>query len=406
MLRFFPLLLVLFCVCLAHYCSAQDYVVPYDNVPITPKTWEEIDIDWPNSYDKTTHNTAQLLRPIDYAHRHRLIKGHHLLLNLTEFGVPYANITVTQVKPLTAGKVHQLHHDQQPVIGIYIHQTKDVRTYRFTDQQGKLSTVHATPNHPFYVTNLHAYVAISHITDTMPLDGRQHQPMYLVCPLHHHRHCGTPYRPHKIKTVYNLEIYQRHHYLVGKPRILVHNCNLGVAKNIKPIEMPELTSFDLREKLFEGGQSRATIYKTKNPDFLAKVIETPSEIEIQNLRNESHYFNRFYYENASQVYVGENKAIMFQRKIIGVPLNQVPNWETRLTPEIVTTASTMQRHGFAHGDLVESNILVSQTQNRNGESSYNVYFIDFGNIAADGLDEALRLDNRQLHIYIGGFLAT
>ena len=162
MLRFLLLLVLLVWVCLAKYCIAHDYVVPYDNVPITAKTWEEVDIQWHDGH-------AELLRPIIYASKHGLITRHHLYIDLSEFGVPHVKITVSNVKPLTKWRVHQLLQDKQPVIGIYIHQTKNVRTYRFKDLQGNLSTIHATPNHPFYVTNLHMYVPISHITGVMPL---------------------------------------------------------------------------------------------------------------------------------------------------------------------------------------------------------------------------------------------
>ena len=195
----------------------------YDNEPISSKTWEEIDIAWNNPFNPNKPNTAQLLRPIKYAHKYGLFVGKHIYMNLAEFGVPHTLITVIRIKPLTTWKVHRLLHGKQPVIGLYIHQTMDVRTYRFTDKRGHITTIHVTPNHPFYVKNLHAYLPINQITDTIPLEGKKHQRIYLVCPFHHFRHCGIPYQPSKLKTVYNLEVYRQHHFRVSNFQIKVHN---------------------------------------------------------------------------------------------------------------------------------------------------------------------------------------
>ena len=226
---------LIFCLlttCAAQMCLAHDYTMSYDNVPISTKTWEEIGIKWDNGYGK-------LLRPISYAEKHGLTAGECRYFNLTEFGVPHAKITITYTKPLLKWQVHQLLHDKQPVIGIYIHQTKDVRTYRFTDKHGHISTLNVTPNHPFYVKSLHAYLPISHITNTMSLDGVQHQSLYLLCL--RHQHCGVIYEPNKFKTVYNLEVAQQHFFRVGVDEIRVHNSTTGI--RVGPlIEGPEAAS--------------------------------------------------------------------------------------------------------------------------------------------------------------------
>ena len=223
MLRFFLLSILLLCLCLIKSCLARDYVVPYDNVPITAKKWEQIDIKWSNGYGK-------LLRPIAYAHRHHLVLGQQRYFNLSEFGIPKAKITVTHIGRLSKSQIHQLIHGRRPVIGIYIHRTMDVRTYRFTDKHGHITAIHATPNHPFYVANLHSYLPINQITDTMALESKQHQQIHLVC-LNRHQHCGIPYQPNKAKIVYNLEVYQKHCFRVSHAEIKVHNSNKSLYLN-------------------------------------------------------------------------------------------------------------------------------------------------------------------------------
>ena len=220
------LLLVLFYLCSAHCCSAQRYALPYDNVPITV-AWEEIGIAWKNPYDNARPNTAEILRPIRYANKYRLSYGNtNVQMNLAEFGVPEAHVRVIYIKPLTQAQIDKINHfsaNQKPIIGFYRHEVRDVRTYTFKDSQGHFSKVHATPNHPFYVVNSQTYVPISKITSKMELIDVNGQIIRLVCPIGKTKHCGKPCRKGKKTWVYNVEVYQQHHYFVGKQHVLAHN---------------------------------------------------------------------------------------------------------------------------------------------------------------------------------------
>ena len=162
---------------------------PYDNVPISSKTWEEIDIAWKNPYNKAKPNTAQLVRPIKYANEHGLSRGNtDVRMNLTEFGVPNAHVWVTHVKPLTnvqVSKIKHLPNNEKPLIGLYQHQVKDVRTYTFKDQQGHISAIHATPSHRFYVLDK-GYRPLHDITGKMHLIDANGYQLSLVC-RHGHR---------------------------------------------------------------------------------------------------------------------------------------------------------------------------------------------------------------------------
>ena len=198
------------------------------------KLGKKLILRFPNRLNRNIPNSAQLLRPISYAHKRGLLVGHHVHMPFREFGVPNAVITVTAVKPLSqqrADKIHHLPNSEKPIIGVYIHQTNDVRTYAFKDNQGRISTIHATPVHPFYVKNLHTYVPISKVTDTMQLTGKDNEVIHLVCRNEKHQHCGAPYQKRKITIVYNIEVYQKHFYRVGDSAIKVHN-PVGVGCNV------------------------------------------------------------------------------------------------------------------------------------------------------------------------------
>ena len=228
---------------LCSIASGHQYALSYDNVPITAKTWEEVDISWKNPLNHKIPNTARLLRPIAYAHQRGLLVGGHVHMKLGEFGVPNANITVTNVKPLslqTVNKIHHLPKQEKPIIGVYIHQTNDVRTYYFKDKQGHISIIHATPIHPFYVTNLHIYLPISQVNNTMQLAGNNNEIIHLVCPKDKQQRCGTLYHQGKITSVYNIEVYQKHFYRVGYDNIKVHNAtgaSCGLISPKKPVDI-------------------------------------------------------------------------------------------------------------------------------------------------------------------------
>lgn len=215
------------------------YSFSYDNVPITPATWEVIGMTWPNIFNKSIPNSAKIIRPISYADKHDLRIGGIVHMPFSELGVKDTDITVTSVQKLTkkiVAKINFLPQGERPIVGIYRHQTDDVKTYHFRDEKGRIYIIHATPDHPFYVNNLHKYVYISNITDTMILSGRHDEIIHLICQNNKHKHCGLAYHSGKITTVYNVEVYQKHFYRVSDGLIKVHNapCVAGHWYEAKP----------------------------------------------------------------------------------------------------------------------------------------------------------------------------
>ena len=208
---------------------------PYDNIPITPKTWEEVDLIYYSTISGHRYtNTIQLLRPIAWLHkRHMDIIGSKVTLSIPEFGIVNVMATIKAIKPtqIDTRGVDWSEQNSAPVIGKFMRYVTDVRTYTFIDSQRRISHINATPNHPFYVKNKHGFVAIGNVSanDTLVgaigLGGKQVDgAVHLVCDKGKHSHCGAAFMGNGFPvSVYNLEVYRRHVYRVGGGGIMVHN---------------------------------------------------------------------------------------------------------------------------------------------------------------------------------------
>ena len=76
-MQFLKVAIIIACLETIFPAFAKHYSLPYDNIPISAKTWEEIDIVWPNKFNRSKPNHGRLLRPINYARHHRLVINIH-----------------------------------------------------------------------------------------------------------------------------------------------------------------------------------------------------------------------------------------------------------------------------------------------------------------------------------------
>ena len=227
-----------FCFCAVADVSHVIQYAPnpsYDNIPITPKTWEEVDFFYYSTISGHRYtNAIQLLRPIAWLHkRHMDIIGSKVTLSIPEFGIVNVLATVKGIKPtqIDTRGVDWSKQNSAPVIGKFMRYVTDVRTYTFKDSLGHISHINATPNHPFYVKNKHGFVAIGNVSDDDTLVGtvgfgnkHMNDSVHLVCTKGKHGHCGVHFMGTGLPApVYNLEAYRRHVYLVGGGAVLVHN---------------------------------------------------------------------------------------------------------------------------------------------------------------------------------------
>ena len=225
----------------------------YDNQPITPETWEEVDFvyydDFPykNSYsdktipgckkDNNTHGVTvlhcieqmNLLRPKTMARQwlKEQQKQGQVSITIREFGVNNVHGYITAIKPTTINTTHLdiNRRNQSPVISLFVRHVLKVRTYQFKDFiTEKISSISATPGHRFYVENYNAFVPVQDLSPKDNLISTTGHFIHLLCKGNRNSHCGVSYGVKGVPVeVYNLEIYQRHRYFVGKGQILVHN---------------------------------------------------------------------------------------------------------------------------------------------------------------------------------------
>ena len=204
-----------------------------------------------NPYNPGHPDHIELLRPEGYAYQHGLMKNAS---NLWQGRICTARVTVTAADK---GQTIQNKQNNQyaPVTGIYIHQAKNVRTWRFIDENRHITTLNATENHPFYVKELHRFLPIKKITQKMSLSAGQHQ-LHLLCDSK--TGCGKPFHSAKPVYVYNIEVKKQHVYHVGEEKILVHNCALDEEPELP---QPENSAPVLRSSFLSSPSNRLTSKK-------------------------------------------------------------------------------------------------------------------------------------------------
>ncbi len=233
--------------------SAIGPLPSYDNQPITPKAWEEVDFiyydnfPYKSSYANKTiadcnkasnSNKIAILRCTEHMHLLRpktrvrqwqkeQKRQGWVPVTIKEFGIDDVHGHITAIKPTSVNTTHlnikQSHHS--PVIATFERHVLEVRTYTFKDlKTGKLSKVTATPNHKFYVANKKEFESIQAISSKDQLVSATGHQVQLVCGSDKENHCGTNYGVKGVPvTVYNLKVYRQHRYFVGKEQLLVHN---------------------------------------------------------------------------------------------------------------------------------------------------------------------------------------
>ncbi len=233
--------------------SSSTFLPSYDSQPITPKTWEEVDFvyyhDFPckatcvdkiipgcrkanNDSGKVVLRCTEqmnLLRPKTMVSQwlQEQKKQGRVSVTIKEFGVNNVHGYITAIKPTTVNTTHLdiNRSHQSPAISFFGRHVLKVRTYQFKDvNTEQISSISATPEHRFYVEDYNAFVPIQDLSPKDNLISATGHQIHLLCKGNKNSHCGVSYGVKGVPVeVYNLEIYQRHRYFVGKGQILVHN---------------------------------------------------------------------------------------------------------------------------------------------------------------------------------------
>ncbi len=233
--------------------SSSTFLPSYDSQPITPKTWEEVDFvyyhDFPckvtcidkiipgcrkanNDRGKVVLRCTEhmnLLRPKTMVRQwqQEQKKQGRVSVTIKEFGVNNVHGYITAIKPTTVNTTHLdiNRSHQSPAIAFFGRHVLKVRTYQFKDvNTEQIISISATPEHRFYVKNYNAFVPIQDLSPKDNLISATGHQIHLLCKGNRNSHCGVSYGVKGVPVeVYNLEVYQKHRYFVGKAQILVHN---------------------------------------------------------------------------------------------------------------------------------------------------------------------------------------
>ena len=180
---------------------------------------------------------AQLLRSkstIEQWKYTESLKGY-FPFTMQEFGINNTEAHIISVKALELNnKVIKTGSGRVGLItGLFERKSMDIRSYRFQElRTGKLSTVHVTPGHRFYVKNRKSFVPVADISYQDELLDVRGSVVNLVHPDKISSYHEQPlYKGKSITSVYNLEVSGNHTYFAGKANLLlVHNachaCNL------------------------------------------------------------------------------------------------------------------------------------------------------------------------------------
>ena len=149
-----------------------------------------------------------------------------------------ARAHISKVTPLVFPEVNPINKNTDlaaspyaQVTGLFIRHVLNVRRYTFKNlATNTVFFVKATPEHPVYSVNRHAFIAISALLPEENLLSSAGDRIRLLCPQGIKNSCGTIADRGKITRVYNIETSQRHTYFVQGEKLLVHNCD-GKDKN-------------------------------------------------------------------------------------------------------------------------------------------------------------------------------
>ena len=183
-----------------------------------------------------------LLRPLSEVASWHKEQGH-LKLKFSAFKINHIRAKITSfhilknAPDLSAG-------DHMPVTGIFITHAPVVEQYRFRHiSTGRISTIRATPDHPFYLQNSGSFVPVAQLSSAGNLLNSRNEIVRIICPADHTANCGTSRYTSLPAQVYNLEIYKKHAFYAGNEKILVHNCN-SPASSTYPASFTDVVTYN------------------------------------------------------------------------------------------------------------------------------------------------------------------
>ena len=160
-----------------------------------------------------------------------------ILLDMPEMGIHHVKAHIIAVKTASefnginisysTGNHVQPADSVRPVTGVFIRHVTNVSQYVLQSiKTGRISTVNATPEHRFYVSNRQAFIPISEVSlsDRLITDaGDKIRMIAVIRDGEQKQHNDKGDYSGILNTVYNLEVSKKHTYFAGNLRVFVHN---------------------------------------------------------------------------------------------------------------------------------------------------------------------------------------
>ena len=311
--------------------------------------WKEIDLVYEKTFshnlsndNKTiagcvkAYNTAgkalfrckehiMLLRPdkvIKYWLKEQRQAGY-INLTIKEFGLINTRAYISAIKPDSISKKCYLQlfstsnkknysTESSCVTGVFKRHVNNVNSYTFKNLfTGNTETIHATPNHLFYVKNRRGFVALNEITPTDELLNLSGHQMRLLCPEGNKKHCGMIWKKFNISAVYNLEVYKEHEYFAGNNEIYVHNtyfCTTCAQQFDRPVFL---------QKHMASSRHGVNTYITPIDSSQALLIQRQKELDVfteqQNVQEIMKTHRYRCYQCPSAFFKGERGLLQHQK---------------------------------------------------------------------------------------------
>ena len=215
----------------------------------------------------------------------------YINLTIKEFGLINTRVYISAIKPASISqkcylqlfaKSNETNYSTESscVTGVFKRHVDEVNSYTFKNLfTGNTETIHATPNHLFYVKNRRRFVALNEITSTDELLNLSGHQMRLLCPEGKKKHCGMVWKKFNISAVYNLEVYKEHQYFAGNNEIYVHNIYICLTCR------QEFSKQSCLQNHITSNGHAASIYITPLNNDQALLIQQDNELDFFTERN-------------------------------------------------------------------------------------------------------------------------
>ena len=225
-----------------------------------------------------------------------------ILLDMPEMGIHHIKAHITAVKSVLkfndnniaySVNNHIKHSDSvRPITGVFIRHVTSVRKYLLKNSRtGRISAVNATPEHRFYVSNRQAFIPIAEVSLSDRLITDTGEEVRIIADVKGRERKQQHNKGHyskRLKTVYNLEVSEKHTYFVSDLRVFVHN-PYGVAT----IHLPEY-GLIFKGLLINEGVFKGVFYRSDGTKLFAGIMTEKGPCE----------YGVLYDENGLDVYSG------------------------------------------------------------------------------------------------------